>query len=394
MPSAPTDVGEVAGQSRPAVARPRICYVVAPDGQAGGGMGRVKDYVMSAGRDRDGTIEFRQLITRDQRGFAWSMLLTLRAVALIWLARVSGRLAFVHVNFGDKASAVRKGIVVTLGRLMGAPVVLHLHAVELHDHYAAASPLLRALIRAPFHAASCCIVLGALWERWLTEELGVPAERVSIVTNGVPVPLGPIRAADARGVVRLLFLGNLMERKGVSDLLRALALLPQPLPDWHLTLAGGGDLDRYRSLAADLSLAGRLDFVGWVDQPRARQLLRETDLLVLPSYDEGLPLVILEALGSGAPVLCTQVGAIPEVLNDGIDVVFCKVGDPGNLADRLATLIADPPLRHRLSIAGRAAYVERFSLPAFLDVLFAVYRAQLGLAVVPPEIAPAKLVAA
>jgi len=368
---------------------PRIAYVVAPDGQAGGGMGRVKDYILSVGADRDGTIVFRALITRDQRGVAWSLWLTLRAVCLIWLARCTGRLAFVHVNFGDKASALRKSMIVLAGRLAGAPVVLHLHAVQLHHHYASMPAILRWLVAWPFRAATACIVLGDIWRRWLIEDLGVPPERVATVVNGVPVPLGPVRPAEAHEPVEIVFLGNLLERKGVGDLLHAMALLPPSLPPVRLTLAGGGDMERYRAMAEELGLTQKVDFTGWLDQEAARRLLQATDLLVLPSYDEGLPLVILEALGCGAPVLCTPVGAIPKVLRDGTDAMFCRVGDPEDLVKRLGELIADPALRHRLSAAGQASYSERFSLAAFIDRLFAVYRRQLHLDIWPPsEAAP------
>jgi len=356
----------------------KVAYIVAPDGQAGGGMGRVKDYIVESRHNGASGIRFEPLVTRDGRGFAVSIWLTIRAVLLIWWMRITGRLAFVHVNFGDRASAVRKGFIVIMSRAAGTRVVLHLHAVELHHQFAKGGPVLRLLIALPFRAATSVIVLGDVWRRWLTDEVGIPGDCIDIVFNGVPVSVPPPRSFAAGERAEMLFLGNLIERKGVTDLLEAVAALPADIPDWHLSLAGGGEIDRYRALAANLGIADRLTFVGWVDQAGARKLLLNADCLVLPSYDEGLPLVILEALGSATPVICTPVGAIPEALEDGRTALFCTPGDPAGLSARLVSIIRQPQLRKQLSDAGRVAYLDRFSAEAFLKSLFDVYRRRLS----------------
>ncbi|MEJ1158838.1 glycosyltransferase family 4 protein [Prosthecomicrobium sp. N25] len=349
--------------------------MVAPDGQSGGGMGRVKDYIVQHGAGRYAGLRIVPLVTRDDGGFVRSLLLTLRAIALIWAARFTGRLGLVHVNFGDKASAARKGAVVLATRLVGGPALLHLHAVELHHAYARGGRLLRALIRLPFRAATRVAVLGEAWRAWVVVELGVPADRVDVLWNGVPVDAADRRdRASAGEPVRLLFLGNLLERKGVSDLIAAAASLDPALPDWRLAFAGGGDVARYRTLAEKLGVAGRVSFEGWVDQDAARRLLGCADVLVLPSYDEGLPLVILEALGSGAAVVCTPVGSIPEVLTDGDTALFCRPGDRDSLARALDAAIRDRALREDVAAAGRRLYERRFSIDAFLGALFAIYR--------------------
>jgi glycosyltransferase involved in cell wall biosynthesis len=176
----------------------------------------------------------------------------------------------------------------------------------------------------------------------------------------------------------MLFLGNLMQRKGIFDLLQAVARLPAELPPWRLTVAGGGEVERCQALAAELGIADRVRFAGWVDQARARSLLAEADMLVLPSYDEGLPLVILEALGMGTPVVCTPVGAIPEVLEDLRTALFVRPGSPQDLSRKLQLLLEDAALRRTLSTNGLALFAARFTLDAFIDQLFNVYRRYCG----------------
>jgi glycosyltransferase involved in cell wall biosynthesis len=360
--------------------RRRIGFILAPNGQAGGGMGRVKDYILQSGGDRHGRIRFVALDTRGSGSVGWSILLTAKAVLRIWVNALFGRVALVHVNLGDRGSAVRKGLAVLLVRLAAVPVVLHLHAAELVDDYANSGRAVRFLVRMPFRAATCCVVLGRVWRDWLVDTLGIDPSKVVIVYNVVPVVAAPRAATDDSSdrTRRILFLGNLMHRKGIFDLLHAVAQLPTGSPPWQLIVAGGGEIEECATIAQKLEIADRVAFAGWVDQARARVLLAEADMLVLPSYDEGLPLVILEALGMGTPVLCTPVGAIPEVLEDLRTAVFVRPGDPGALSLKLQRLLEDASLRQTLSTNGMALFARQFTLDAFIERLFDVYRLYCG----------------
>lgn len=367
------------GKAHASESRP-LAFVVAPSGQAGGGMGRVKDYILSF--DDDGTIpmEFRPLVTRDYRGFCASLWLTAKAVGTIWDTQLTGRLGLVHINLGDKASALRKGVVTLLARASGATVVVHLHAVELEAGWRKSSVFVQWLIGLPFRLASTNIVLGDNWRDWLVDDLGVPLDRVDVLANGVPVP--PYQGRDhraPRAAVHLLFLGNLLERKGVSDLIAALAALRGDLPRWRLTFAGGGDLPGYREAVKNAGLEDRVDFLGWVDQESAQELLAAADVLVLPSYHEGLPLVILEALGAGTPVITTSVGAIPQFIKAERDALIVVPGERGQLATALSRLIGNSALRQEVCDRGRETYEQVFSLAAFRANLFDIYRKRLGI---------------
>ncbi|RZF60742.1 glycosyltransferase [Sphingomonas populi] len=355
-----------------------IAYVVAPSGQAGGGMGRVKDYILSFDEDGSSQLEFRPLITRDNRGFAASLWLTGQAVMSIWRARLSGELGLVHINLGDKASAIRKGLVALLARGSGALVVVHLHAVELDADWRMSGKIMRWAIGLPFRAASTNIVLGDIWRNWLINDLGVKPERIDVLANGVPVPAYERRDHLApRSAVHLLFLGNLLERKGVSDLIAALAGLPADLPAWRLSFAGGGDLVRYTNAVKVAGISDKVAFLGWVDQNGAQKLLAEADVMVLPSYHEGLPLVILEALGAGTPVIATSVGAIPQFVEAERDALIIAPGARTELSAALARLIGDASLRQKIGDQARATYERNFSLAVFRTNLLAIYKTRL-----------------
>lgn len=353
--------------------RRRYCFLVAPGGQPGGGMGRVSDYLLQAAR-ADATLPAYVPIDPRGPGHAiWSPFYVCAALARISLGAWRKEAALAHFNVGDHGSLWRKGLLILWARLIRLPVVLHLHATKLIAYYAGLPGIMKRVARTIFRSANCCIVLGGMWRDFLTKEIGIDAGKVVVLYNGVPRVQHQRHAVAGSPHFRILFLGNLMERKGVSDLLMALAQEPMSGLDWGATLAGGGPIDMYREKADRLGLNSRVTFAGWVDQEEAGKLLAASDVLVLPSYDEGLPLVILEALTTGVPVVCTPVGAIPEVLENEKTALFVQPGDPEALAAALSRLGRDPNLSERLAREGLALYEREFSLETFGARVSAIY---------------------
>jgi glycosyltransferase involved in cell wall biosynthesis len=360
-------------------------FLVAPYGQVGGGMGRIMEYVARTAAQTHPGLRLAPLESRGP-GSAWrSPLAVARAGFALCRARLSGRPA-VHLNIAEGSSVARKGLLLLLARALGLPAIAHLHAADIHGFYGRLPPPGRRALAALFRRATHCIVLGRVWQDWLTAELGVPAARITILPNGVPTPPAQehAEAASPATAPDLLFLGNLLPRKGLDDLLHALgrpALLATP---WRLVVAGGGDPAPYRRLAAELGLGGRIAFAGWLTTEAAGEALQRARALILPSHREGLPLVILEALARGIPVVTTPVGAIPDHLVHEETALLVPPGDPDALAAAIARLLADPALARRLSENGRALHRARFSEERFLADLVAIWRTHARLAPAPP----------
>jgi glycosyltransferase involved in cell wall biosynthesis len=352
----------------------RTVFLVSPYGQLGGGMGRIMTYLAST--PADSLDEFR-LVKLESRGggrlvrspffLGWAML---RIVA----EAARRRLAIVHVNLAERGSIYRKGAILFLSKLVGAKVLLHLHAAQIIDSYSTTGWLGRVMLRQMFARADRSLVLGMLWRDWAIRVLKAPPHRIAVLRNSVPENALPHIPREPNAPFRLLFLGNLVERKGVSDLLHALALPELAGLDVSLTLAGGGAVDFYRSMARDLDVSSKVRFAGWVDQGEARRLLAESGALVLPSYDEGLPLVVLEALGSRVPVICSPVGAIPEVLQDGDTALLVPRGDRLALAAAIRRLSTDGALRAGLAERGAELYRREFTMQRFADRMGEIYR--------------------
>jgi glycosyltransferase involved in cell wall biosynthesis len=144
--------------------------------------------------------------------------------------------------------------------------------------------------------------------------------------------------------------------------------------DWKATIAGNGDVNGSRARARSLGLADLIDIPGWVDAAEVEKILHQTDILVLPSFAENLPMAILEGFAHGIAVVATPVGAIPEVVDHERNGLIVPVGDVNELADALRRLIESPELRLRLGAAARRDHAEHYDINIYVARLVAIWR--------------------
>lgn len=208
----------------------------------------------------------------------------------------------------------------------------------------------------------------------------VPVQGIDIVPNGLELPPMPAQAerlavrrdlglADA--ALLLLFVGRLVPEKNLPLLLDALSRLP-PAQRPLLWLAGEGP--ERRRIEADVARLGLADGVRLLgERSDTRRLMQAADLLVLPSREEGLSNVLLEAMGSGLPVIATAVGGSPELIDDRVTGRLLPSDDAAALASTIAALAADAGERRRLADAARAQAEARFTLGAMVDHTARIY---------------------
>lgn len=306
-------------------------------------------------------------------GGAW---VKLRAALTGW-ARVALLLhcldaPLVHVQLASRASFWRKSVVCLLAKLARRPYLLHVHGAEFLEFYEReSSPAAQRLIRKVLAEAALVIALS---EEWRGRLLRICAgAHVEVVTNAVPLPeQEDARRRDDRHPT-LLFLGEVSRRKGIYDLLRALARVTESAPRLQLVCGGAGEVDGIRRLAAQLELSERLVCTGWLDADGKRAELASATLFALPSYAEGMPMALLEAMSWGLPVIATPVGGVPQVITHEVNGLLVEPGDIDALAAAVERLMSDPALRHRLGAAARATIARRFCLDATIERLVAIY---------------------
>ncbi|MFC3060263.1 glycosyltransferase [Paenirhodobacter populi] len=188
-------------------------------------------------------------------------------------------------------------------------------------------------------------------------------DKLKIVHCGVdPARYG--RADIPRGK-RLIFVGRLAAVKGLPILVEAFARLRERHPDAHLSIVGDGpERKPAEARVAGLGIGDAVTFHGYQSSDEVSELLARSDVMVLPSFAEGVPVVLMEAMASGLPVVASRVAGVQELVDDGVSGYAVPPGDVDSLVARLDTLLADPDLCARMGAAGRAKVAAEFDQAA------------------------------
>ena len=353
-------------------AAPKVVMLV-PDQQ--GGIRSLFEQMQNASGQDAGQVHLQYFASNDDRSGV--------------VARFPGRLSdfrsklradragLCHINLSVKGSTLRKLFYAFICLQSGVPYALHLHGSGYNEFYARQSGMVQSVIRWLFINASRVIVLGTVWRDFVIDEIGVSPDRVVVLANAVK---GPARAIERQpsDPARLLFLGRVGARKGVPELLEALADPAMLALDWTVTIAGDGDVDQFRERARSLGIEGRVDFPGWLNGEQAASLLVQSNVLVLPSHAENLPLSMLEGMGYGLCPVVTPVGAVLDVIQDGKNGFIVPVGDSAALAGVLARVCADGDLRTRVGAQARADFLASYDIKNYRSRLEGIYLDALG----------------
>ena len=304
-------------------------------------------------------------------GSTWLILFPLRVLLYLY------HLLFlpvdiVHLNLSINASAYRKYILLMLARALGKKVIVHFHGGGF-EHMLRDRSLSVRVILSIFRKADHLIVLGEFWRQLLGDAAGLAPDTIHVIYNAVPdfgSASNLVRPNTTR--LRLLFAGELHYRKGVDVLLEALAALNRRYQDWTCIIAGNGPKTHYQSTAEQLGIAQQASFVGWLSSEHLHRLMLESDVVVLPSRGEGLPLCLVEAAAAGAALVATDEGATREVLHDGVNGLIVPL-DPNAICDALCQLAENSNLLASMQTASRAHYVRQFGLDRMIADLHSVY---------------------
>lgn len=276
----------------------------------------------------------------------------------------------VHIHFSWRGSFVRKAWLALLARLMRVRVVLHGHASRFDDFYAHRGRLGQALIRWGLNSADTIIVVSEP-ARLFFQQLNLRPP-ITLIPNAILNPPNAHWQVGAPPVV--LTLGRLEQRKGVYDTLKAVPHILAVHPTTQFWLGGDGDLAEIKRLCAAAPWGEQVRLLGWVRDTAKDEVLRRATLFLLPSYAEGLPMAVLEAMSYGLPIVATPVGGLPTVVIDDVTGFCVPVADPHALAARVNELLADPALCARLGANARQLALARYEIGPQLQQVYALYR--------------------
>lgn len=298
-------------------------------------------------------------------------------VAVLGLVHASFYLVFkkvdiVHIHGSDIISSSRKVIYFKLVRVLSkCKVIYHFHGADFAEQFPQASIFRQKRIRKFFQESDLVICLSNSWRDSILSI--APDSTVRVLPNAVTIPEVSCQNKEKRDGLQISFLGLIGERKGVFDLLKAIRKLIDNKHNITLNIGGNGDIKRLKKKIAAQKLHSVVRYLGWISQEEKDSLLRETDIYVLPSYGEGMPMSILEAMSYAIPVVSTKVGGIPELITDGETGFLIEPGDLDALYERLKCLIEDKELRKKLGNEARQFVASKHNLKLTAQQIEQIY---------------------
>jgi glycosyltransferase involved in cell wall biosynthesis len=295
----------------------------------------------------------------------------IKAFSYIFMLAATGRIALIHCHVAVGMSFWRKMIFALLGKVFGIPVILHLHGGWTKVFYNSLSTTGKRLVAWQLSIADVVLVLSESWRSYILEI--APKANTVVLPNYVEMPESVVQPKD-NSKINLLFLGLVSNRKGVLDLISAFAAALKNAPQLVLNIGGDGEVDQAKAYAHELALESNINFLGWVGENKKNELLSCNDIFILPSYNEGLPVSVLEAMSWGIPVIATAVGGIPELIQNNINGFLMTPADISALQNLLELLGRDQAIRGRVGLAGKETIQKSYSREVILPRLELLYQ--------------------
>ena len=235
-----------------------------------------------------------------------------------------------------------------LAKMMGKKIIAHFHAYSVDSTIKSS---LRNRYKYLFSTADRCIVLSEFWRNALVEELDISPDKVTVLYN--PCPEVTLNRENSTSInikeKEILYAGTVNHRKGYDDMIKAFARIAYQYPDWKIVFAGNGEIEQGKALAVKLGIVHQVVFLGWVSGENKDQAFQRAMAFCLPSYAEGFPMGVLDAWAYGLPVITTPVGGIPDIAEDGKNLLLFNPGDVETLAKQMEKIICNEQLRISLA---------------------------------------------
>lgn len=252
-----------------------------------------------------------------------------------------------------------------VARIMGKKVVYQVHGGELPQVFFENNWLLTNLLKLVLSSTDVVVLLGQ-------EELRAyrnfePSLHLELIPNAIEISADPERKkipTSRDQLLRLVYVGRLAENKGIFEIVEALRILFKQGKNVRLVIAGSGpEEDRLRACVKDFGLSDYVSFVGAVFGEEKKRIWEEADLFVFPTYHrEGLPYSLLESMAARTPPVISPVGAIPDVMEDGVHGAFVPSQNPESLAATIERLDNDRALICRMGEAGRQRVEDYYTV--------------------------------
>lgn len=341
--------------------------MIGPDRSVHGGISAVVNNYYEAGLDN--RVDLKYIGTMKEGSKVYKLLVAIKAYRefcheLKWAD-------VVHVNVASDNSFRRKTLFINKAAKAGKKIIIHQHGGDFKTfYYEQNNDNGRKNIADILGKADKLIVLSEGWKEFFGEILGQD-NRITVLNNAILIPAEEDVLTKVYGESKILFLGRICKDKGISELIETFDTLSKEFPGIHLYFGGIYEDEEYRNLIDKHS--DTMTYLGWINGETKREYLKKCDILVLPSYYEGFPVSVVEGMAYGCAVVATRVGAIPEIIEDGVDGILIEPRDKISLAEGLRELLTDQWNLEKIGREARLKASKNYNITDTINELIKIY---------------------
>ena len=263
--------------------------------------------------------------------------LTFSAIAFVKYLFIVDKYDIIHLHAAENGSAFRKAMYASVAKKKNKKVIVHMHGAEFIQFYEGLNDKKKNRIFHFLNESDKVVALSDIWKRMLEETIHI--DNCISINNGIDTEkLVEAKSEPKKYQNSFLFLGRLGKRKGAYDLVDAVEIVAKRKKDILLYMAGDGEIEEIRRLVAEKKLENNIKVVGWIAGDAKIDLMKKVSTIVLPSYNEGLPMTILEGMAAGKVIISTTAGAIPEVVKKENGIIIAP-GDINALSEALISVM-------------------------------------------------------
>lgn len=283
----------------------------------------------------------------------------------------------IHVHHASDLNFWLSGGMVYIANLFGKKTLLHNHSADFHEFYNGSSEKRKRKITNIFKNASATIVLSNQWLGWYNEI--APNAKFFMLQNAIDIPENIPTKNFKTEKTLLVYLARIEKRKGFFDLMKVMPNLAKKFPNLELYVAGQGDVEMANTLVKEYGLERNVFILGYIDSVKRDEILKMGHILVFPSYNEGLPMSLLEAMSYGLVPITTPVGGIPDVVVQNKNGLLVNPGDTEALKKSIDYLLTSPNKYADLSENARNDVDRDFNYKNYGSKLMKIYNSILQL---------------
>jgi len=277
----------------------------------------------------------------------------------------------VHIHGGNTLSFKRKFYYMKIVELFPCEIIYHHHGGDFMREYKSLSKKWKKRVKETLEELDLVIALSNSWRDNIQQI--APKANIAVIPNSIKLPRLQVQERQISSPLELTFLGLIGDKKGAFDLLKVFQKLINNGYQVRLNIGGNGEITRLFKELRKLGIADSVKYCGWIEDKEKDLLLRKTDIFVLPSYAEGMPMSILEAMSYAIPVVTTKVGGIPELVIDGETGYLTNPGDLDALYEKISFLIQNKDVRRDFGNKGRLLIKNKYNIDINSEKLSRIY---------------------